>query len=168
MLQWFEKLKTLLLSSLADFNYDCSITYEDWIIIKKSCDILKRFEEITKEMSTESGVTIYKTILFGQALNNFWNKIMIRTQTVPKIEGFINKLKDEVDKRFEQVEKHILLAECIFLDPHFIKYGFKNPIALQDVNSKNSVIHHNHIDFCFDRDVSSNNAWFFFVSSPLT
>lgn len=63
---------------------------------------------------------------------------MIRTQTVPKIEGFINKLKDEVDKRFEQVEKHILLAECIFLDPRFIKYGFKNPIALQDV--KNSII----------------------------
>lgn len=51
MLQRFDELKTPLLSSLADLNYNCNITYEDWLIIKKLCDKLKRFEESIKKMS---------------------------------------------------------------------------------------------------------------------
>jgi len=71
MFQRFFELKTPILSSLADLNYDVSLTSDDWQIISKSCDILKRFEEITIEMSSEKGVTISKTILFTQALINF-------------------------------------------------------------------------------------------------
>lgn len=51
-LQFFE-LKTPLLFPLADLNYDVNLTSEDWQIISKACDILKRFEEITLEMSSE-------------------------------------------------------------------------------------------------------------------
>lgn len=79
MFQRFLELKTPLLSSLADLNYDVNLTSEDWQIISQSCNILKRFEEITIEMSSEKSVTISKTILFSQALSNYCHKFSIRT-----------------------------------------------------------------------------------------
>jgi len=69
MFQQFLQFKTPELSSLADLNYDGDLITKDWPIISKSCDILKRFEEITLEVSSEKGVTLSKTILFSQALS---------------------------------------------------------------------------------------------------
>jgi len=138
MFQRFFELKTPILSSLADLNYDVSLTSDDWQIISKSCDILKRFEEITIEMSSEKGVTISKTILFTQALINFCNKLMTQYQTIPCIDSFIHKLTEETNKRFGQLEKDMLLAEAIFSDPRFKKYGFKNHFGFQD--TKRSIV----------------------------
>lgn len=39
MFQRFFELKTPIFSSLADLNYDVSLTSDDWQIISKSCDI---------------------------------------------------------------------------------------------------------------------------------
>lgn len=83
-------------------------------------------------MSSEKGVTISKTILFSQALFNFCNKLMIEHQSIPYKETFIKKLAGEIDKRFNQLEKNILLAEATFLDPRFKRHGFINHIAFQD------------------------------------
>ncbi|KAE9523772.1 hypothetical protein AGLY_015832 [Aphis glycines] len=138
MFQRFFELKTPILSSLADLNYNVSLTSDDWQIISKSCDILKRFEEITIEMSSEKGVTISKTILFTQALINFCNKLMTQHQTIPCIDSFIHKLTEEMNKRFGQLEKNMLLAEATFLEPRFKKYGFKNHFAFQD--TKRSIV----------------------------
>ncbi|KAL4141979.1 hypothetical protein QTP88_004512 [Uroleucon formosanum] len=121
-----------------DLNYDVSLTSDDWQIISKSCDIVKRFEEITIEMSNEKGVTISKTILFTQALINFCNKLMTQHQTIPCIDSFIHKLTEETNKRFGQLENDMLLAVATFLDPRFKKYGFKNHFAFQD--TKRSIV----------------------------
>lgn len=138
MFQRFLQLKTPLLSCLADLNYDVTLTSNDWLIISKSCDILKRFNEITVEMSSEKGVTISKTVLFSQALSNYCNNLKSEHQTIPQIESFIIKLTKEVNKRIGQAEKNILLGEATFLDPRFKKYGFQNQLAFQEV--KRSVI----------------------------
>jgi len=58
MFQRFFELKTSLFSFLADLSYDVILTSEDWQIISKSCGILRRFDEITLEMSSEKGVGI--------------------------------------------------------------------------------------------------------------
>ncbi|KAL4083491.1 hypothetical protein QTP88_028807 [Uroleucon formosanum] len=108
MFQRFFELKSPILSSLADLNYDVSLTSDDWQIISKSCNILKQFEEITFEMSSEKGVTISKTILFTQALINFCNKLMTQHQTIPCIDSFIHKLTEETNKIFGQLEKDML------------------------------------------------------------
>uniref|UniRef100_A0A2S2PPI5 Zinc finger BED domain-containing protein 1 n=1 Tax=Schizaphis graminum TaxID=13262 RepID=A0A2S2PPI5_SCHGA len=138
MFQRFFELKTPLLSSLADLNYDVNLTSEDWQIISQSCNILKRFEEITIEMSSEKSVTISKTILFSQALSNYCHKLALEPQPILQLKSFISSLKSEIDTRFGDYEKNILMAEATFLDPRFKKYGFKNHIAFQEV--KKSII----------------------------
>jgi len=70
-------------------------------------------------MSSEKGVTIYKTILFTQALINFCNKLMTQHQSIPCIDSFIHKLTEETNKRFGHLEKDMLLAEATFLDLRF-------------------------------------------------
>jgi len=100
MFQRFLELKTPLLSALADLNHDNNLTSNDWEIIAKSCDILKRFNEITIEMSSEKSVTISKTILFSQALCNYCSKLKSEYQTLPEIKNFITKLSEQVDNRF--------------------------------------------------------------------
>jgi len=138
MFQRFLELKTPLLSALADLNHNNDLTSNDWEIITKSCDILKRFNEITIEMSSEKSVTISKTVLFSQALCNYCNKLNSQYQTIPEIKNFIQKLSEQVDKKFKQAEKQILLAEATFLDPRFKRYGFQNNFAFQD--TKRSII----------------------------
>ncbi|CAI6352450.1 unnamed protein product [Macrosiphum euphorbiae] len=49
MFQRFLELKTPLLSALADLNHDNNLTSNDWEIIAKSCDILKRFNDHRNE-----------------------------------------------------------------------------------------------------------------------
>lgn len=100
MFQRFLELKTPLLSALADLNHDNNLTSNDWEIIAKSCNILKRFNEITIEMSSENSVTISKTVLFSQALCNYCSKLKSEYQTLPEVQNFITKLSEQVDNRF--------------------------------------------------------------------
>jgi len=92
MFQRFLELKTPLLSAFADLNHDNNLTSNDWEIIAKSCDILKRCNEITIEMSSENSVTISTTVLFSQALCNYCNKLKSENQTLPEIQNFIKKI----------------------------------------------------------------------------
>ena len=85
MFQRFLELKTPLLSALADLNHDNNLTSNDWEIIAKSCDILRRFNEITIEMSSEKSATISKTVLFSQALCNYCSKLKLEYQKLPEI-----------------------------------------------------------------------------------
>lgn len=62
----------------------------------------------------------------------------LKQQPIPKLKLFISSLKLEIDTRFGDYEKNILMAEATFLDPRFKKYGFKNHIAFQEV--KKSII----------------------------
>lgn len=63
---------------------------------------------------------------------------MTQHQSIPCIHSFIKKLTEEIIKRFDQLEKNMLLAEATFLDPRFKNHGFKNHIAFQD--TKKSII----------------------------
>lgn len=40
--------------------------------------------------------------------------------------AFINVLTDQIEKRFGHLERNILYAEAVILDPRFKKYGFFN------------------------------------------
>lgn len=156
MFQRFLELKTPLLSAIADLNRDNNLTSNDWEIKAKSCDILKRFNEITIEMSSEKSVTISKTVLFSQALCNYCNKLKSQHQTLPEIKNFINKLSEQVNNRFSQAEKQILLAEAIFLDPRFKKYGFQNNFAFQEV--KTSILNKGKLILRQKHNIQRNNT----------
>lgn len=154
--QRFLELKTPLLSALADLNRDNNLTSNDWEIIAKSCDILKRFNEITIEMSSEQSVTISKTVLFSQALCNYCNKLKSQHQTLPEIKNCIDKLSEQVNNRFSQAEKQILLAEATFLDPRFKKYGFQNNFAYQEV--KTSILNKGKLILRQKHNIQRNNT----------
>lgn len=137
MFQRFLQLKTPLLSSVAALNHDLPLTSNDWQIISKICNILKRFNEIKMEMSTEKSVTILKTVSFSQDLSSSCSKLKSEHQTIPEVESFISiycsKITKEVNKRIGKAEKNMLLGEATFLDLRFKKYRFQNQLEFQEV-----------------------------------
>ena len=68
-------LKTPLLSALAETNYDVYLNSSDWQIISNTCDILKRFKEITIEISSEKSVSISKVVVLSKALINYCGQL---------------------------------------------------------------------------------------------
>lgn len=63
-------LKNPLVSALVDSNY-VYLSASDWQLISDVCIILKRFKEITVEISSEKTVTISKVVVFSKALLNY-------------------------------------------------------------------------------------------------
>lgn len=71
MFERFLTLKTPILSTLANSNFEINLTLNDWNTLKQSSSILQRFKEITIELSSKKNVTISKVILFSQALISY-------------------------------------------------------------------------------------------------
>jgi len=59
------------MSALVDSKYDVYLSPSDWQMISDVCDILKRFKEITNEISSEKSVTISKVVVFSKVLLNY-------------------------------------------------------------------------------------------------
>jgi len=71
-------------------------------------------------------------------MSNCCHKLTLVQRPITKLQLFISTLQSEIDTRFGDNEKNMLMAEATFLDPRFKNYGFKNHIAFQDV--KKSII----------------------------
>ncbi|KAK1900970.1 Zinc finger BED domain containing protein 4 [Dissostichus eleginoides] len=127
MLQRVIEIKEPLVSTLALINPLLpALTPEEWDITKEVCDILKPFEEVTVEMSSESFVTGSKAILMARGLQ----RIVAHRQRNPSIhepvKGMVNFLAADLEKRFGQVERVRVLAETTLLGPRFKKHAFVN------------------------------------------
>ncbi|KAF0704824.1 zinc finger BED domain-containing protein 4-like, partial [Aphis craccivora] len=75
---WRTYLKISLISTLAEINFEVVLTGEDWHIISRSCEILKRFNEITVEISAEKTVSMSKSVVFSRALKKFCDDIKVK------------------------------------------------------------------------------------------
>jgi hypothetical protein len=62
-------------------------------------------------MTSEKGVTVFKTILFSQALTNFCNKVMVQDQPIP----YTNMIFDQLEKKIYCLQRQ-----------HFWILGSKN------------------------------------------
>lgn len=119
-------LKDPLLSALVDSNYDVYLSISDWQMISDICDILKRFKEITIEISNEKTVTISKVVVFSKSLLKYCIQLKTKIFASTITTNFIDELSKQVETRFGHLEKNILYAEAVILDPRFKKHGFFN------------------------------------------
>lgn len=125
-------LKNPVVSALVDSNYDVYLSTADWLLISNVCDVLKRFKEITVEISIEKTIIISKVVVFSKALLNYCAQLKIKyppLSTSAELTSFINILIKEIEKRFGNLERNILYAEAVILDPRFKKHGFFNQNA---------------------------------------
>lgn len=124
MFQRIPDLKVPLSSVLVDCNYNVYLTNNDWQIISKACEILKYFKEITVEISSEKSVSISKSVVFSRALLKHCRYLNSQFYESPELTSMISKLKQQVEQRFESLEKIQIYAEATILDPRFKKFGF--------------------------------------------
>jgi len=131
-------LKTPLLSALAETNYDVYLNSSDWQIISNTCDILKRFKEITIEISSEKSVSISKVVVLSKALINYCGQLKNKYPGSSVTTKFIDVLTSQVVSRFGPHERNILYAEAVILDPRFKNHGFLNNSAF--IEGKKSLV----------------------------
>lgn len=131
-------LKTPLSSALSESNYDVHLNVSDWQIISNTCDILKRFKEITIEISSEKSVSISKVVVLSKALINYCGQLKNKYPGSSVTTKFIDVLTNQVVSRFEKYEWNILYAEAVILDPRFKNHGFLNNNAF--IEGKKSLV----------------------------
>lgn len=124
MFQRILDLKIPLISTLAEINFEVVLTGEDWQIISRSCEILKRFKEITVEISAEKTVSISKSVVFSRALKKFCDDLSLKQYESEHLMKMVSVLKNQVEQRFATLEKIKIFSEATILDPRYKKYGF--------------------------------------------
>lgn len=110
-------------------------TEEEWIILKDFCHILKPFEAVTVEMSSEKHVTLSKVILIIKGLLSSLNKIKgsLKSQTGAKL---LDCLVAGITSRFGNPETNITMGKATFLDPRFKTKAFKIEDCLRRVKEE--------------------------------
>ncbi|KAJ4926347.1 hypothetical protein JOQ06_008525 [Pogonophryne albipinna] len=125
MMQRAIEIKEPLVSTMALLNPLLpALTPEEWDITKEVCDILKPFEEVTVEMSSERFVTGSKAILMARGLQRIVAHRQRNPSTHEPVKGMVNFLAADLEKRFGQIERVRVLAEATLLDPRFKKHAF--------------------------------------------
>ncbi|XP_045477422.1 uncharacterized protein LOC123682706 isoform X1 [Harmonia axyridis] len=97
----------------------------DWKIIKYSLNVLKIFDEITKEVSAEKFVTFSKIIVFVQAIRDHIQGVQYsEVNDISEIRQLLQNIQNGIDERFKDVDSNELSTQATFLDPRFKSFGF--------------------------------------------
>lgn len=138
-LMMFERLlevKEPLISTLAITNPSLNqLTPDEWGIIDEACKLLKIFEEVTIEMSTEKKVSVSKTIFLSKSILKHTQDIK-RDSDKSQIIRMCDKMIEEIQKRFRDVDSDSLLLESTLLDPRFKRHGLKSEVAFNRAYKK--------------------------------
>lgn len=126
MLERVLGVKDPLISTLALSKPELNtISEEEWGTISEACNILKLYEEITAEMSSQKTCTISKTIFLSRRMLS--HTLMCKENTqICQIRDMCEKMVGEIRIRFCNVESDSLLLESTLLDPRLNKHGFKH------------------------------------------
>ncbi|KAK4306922.1 hypothetical protein Pmani_021276 [Petrolisthes manimaculis] len=131
------EVKEPLISTLALMNPQLpSLSMEEWEIIKEACDVLRPFEEVTVELSSERFVTGSKAILMARGLQRATAYRQRNLSTYQPVRELINTLMAELSKRFVGIEQVNVLAEAALLDPKFKKQAFVHENHADDAQTR--------------------------------
>lgn len=124
----FDMLERLLLSkeaivaTLALLNsFRCALEGDDWEVITESVEILRRFNDVTIEISSEKTVSLSKTTVMARLLSK---QLQLQDSTFSNVQKLLKELKDGLSTRFGERESNELVSQAILLDPRFRKQGF--------------------------------------------
>lgn len=102
---------------------------DEWTTVEQLCKILQPFEQTSVEISAEENVTISKVILLAHNLQ----AACIRMQTLytsAVAKALLESLISNVNRCFNNVERHMSFAVAAYLDPRFKKNAFCGNSAL--------------------------------------
>ncbi|XP_037825370.1 zinc finger BED domain-containing protein 4-like [Lucilia sericata] len=127
-------------------NYEqLSITLDDWKIMEKCVNILKPFEEVTRELSS-STISISSVIPLIHILTSKLNKEKSLESGPPYVAKIIETLMYELNFRFSDLRQTPIFSISTYLDPRYKLKFFgeddKNKIRSELVK----LIHQNYSD----------------------
>lgn len=103
----------------------------DWKVLSEICRLLKPFDAITTEMSSDA-VTVSKVIVITQGMLSALQKIR-STISMPQAIELADTVLNSLTQRFSNLEEKSVLARATFLDPRFKKNGFRSDTAYNRV-----------------------------------
>ncbi|MGH0151274.1 UNVERIFIED_CONTAM: hypothetical protein FKN15_059132 [Acipenser sinensis] len=129
----FRQLKDPIISTLALVNATLpTLTPADWDVVTESCDVLKPFDEVTVEISSENSVSVSKVIIMAKGLLKITTTLK-RNTTVPlSVINMLSVMQTSTSRRFHNIEYQALLAEASLLDPRFKKRVFTDDRAAEE------------------------------------
>lgn len=116
--------KEPIISALALLGYKNTLQPEDWDLMEHCINILRIFNEIAIEISSEKNVSLSKTSVLSRVMIRKV-KTYLENNTLPSmIKNLGERLIEGLANRFGGREGNDLIAQSIFLDPRFKKQGF--------------------------------------------
>lgn len=137
MMERLLKIKDSIVLYLTNYD-EVSISAENWKIMAECTQILKPFEEMTRELSSSSS-TISSVIPLIHALKSNLAVEQSRENTSAVIKNVIENLILEINKRFSELHKIPVYAMSTYLDPRF-KLKFFDTAIKEDVQSKLAML----------------------------
>jgi len=112
-----------------------SLTADEWKTLYEACTILKPYQTVTKEVSSEQSVTVSKVIRLVHGLKCACIKVG-GNATTPDAQQLITTVSAELSKRFVNIEMNLTFAQATFLDARFKKLGFSSDTVFNAVRDK--------------------------------
>jgi len=112
-----------------------SLTSDEWNTARELCKVLKPFDSLTREMSSDQAVTVSKVIVVVEGLKAACHKLQptLMTQVAKEL---VDVLIQELNKRFGTCDMNPTLARATLLDPRFKKLGFRSEAAFTRAKDK--------------------------------
>lgn len=110
------------------------LTADEWLDLKKCIEILKPFEEITKELSS-STATIASVIPLIYTLKNTLETKKSKEDTSGSFKLMITKMIQDINVKFQEIQNNKLYTISTYLDPRY-KLKFFNEIVKEQVQSE--------------------------------
>ncbi|XP_072929650.1 zinc finger BED domain-containing protein 4-like [Epargyreus clarus] len=133
MFERFLKIKDALSLYANDNNID-SILPEEWKIIECCLEVLKPFEEATREMSSSQAL-ISSVIPIIQMLLKKLDDYLIKPRESDAIRLAVSNLKSQFSAKFSSLEDNNLYAISTYLDPRY-KYKFFKPVTEEKIKDE--------------------------------
>ncbi|CAH1106578.1 unnamed protein product [Psylliodes chrysocephalus] len=133
------ELESSIRSTIVLLDVDLPIlTGEEWQLVKELGRILRPFERTTRVVSGELYMSASIIIVLTNGLLNFCEKLLKNIELLDLSKTIVKKLHDSLQERNNNIGYTNTLALCVFLDPHFKMYPFKNADAAE--NSRKGII----------------------------
>lgn len=100
-----------------------SLDADDFVVLEEACKILKPFEKVTEELSSEKNVSGPKVVVLLRRLMSSLRTAIANQNLCATSHTLAQQLLDGLKERYPKVEYELLLSKPAFLDPRFKKYG---------------------------------------------
>lgn len=143
MIRRVTDLQEPVISALALLRNNLFLSEDEWETLKHAADVLKIFDDATKEISGEKSITISKILFLIKAIERHCLQLQ-KKDLSGDLQRMITVFLAQIEDRFKNIEKNELLCQATLLDPRFKKFGFsdagKANLSIETLKKKISTL----------------------------